>query len=402
MYIQYNWNKFRAIKYKHNNIVGINSIHRQRGTVIIFVTLLLTIIFSFTALAIDVGYLFVVRNELQNAADSAALAGANYLYGDLYKTSSVSCAQSNVTFPNWSCAESNTTAAIQLNKATNTTLTNGQVNYGYWNITGNPTGLQSTSIIPGIDNLPTVKVTISKSNGQNGGGIATFFAGIMGINTLDASATAVAVVASPGYTKDLFPVAITQCMYDKYWDSTTSPNGPKIDPITGHFYEIKIGAANQSGLCQGGQWTSFDLDTQNVPKIRDLIDYSTGAQQSSNPVILGMGDNTWIQSGVQASIYDKISDCMAATVNSCEYVVIPVVCFNSPTCDRLDTHAQTPITAFACIRLLEVNKTGSDKYVKAEMTMPSDSNCKISGGGIGPNYGVYMPPKLVNYSGNTY
>ena len=34
---------------------------------------------GFAALAIDVGYLFVVRNELQNAADAAALAGAGHL-----------------------------------------------------------------------------------------------------------------------------------------------------------------------------------------------------------------------------------------------------------------------------------------------------------------------------------
>ena len=39
---------------------------------------LLTLL-GFAALAIDVGYLFVVRNELQNAADAAALAGAGKL-----------------------------------------------------------------------------------------------------------------------------------------------------------------------------------------------------------------------------------------------------------------------------------------------------------------------------------
>ena len=35
------------------------------------------------ALAIDVNHLYVVKNELQNAADSGALAGAVALYADL-------------------------------------------------------------------------------------------------------------------------------------------------------------------------------------------------------------------------------------------------------------------------------------------------------------------------------
>ena len=44
--------------------------------------LLLFGLIGFIALAIDIGNLLVARNELQNAADAAALAGAQVLYND--------------------------------------------------------------------------------------------------------------------------------------------------------------------------------------------------------------------------------------------------------------------------------------------------------------------------------
>lgn len=56
----------------------------QNGAVIVLVAILLVVFLGVAALAIDVYHLFVVRNELQNAADAAALAGAKVLYYDFY------------------------------------------------------------------------------------------------------------------------------------------------------------------------------------------------------------------------------------------------------------------------------------------------------------------------------
>lgn len=52
----------------------------QRGVTVIIVALLILVFIGFAALAIDIGHLFVVRNELQNAADAGCLAGARFLY----------------------------------------------------------------------------------------------------------------------------------------------------------------------------------------------------------------------------------------------------------------------------------------------------------------------------------
>jgi Flp pilus assembly protein TadG len=58
----------------------------QRGAVIIVVAIaMLFFMIGFAALAVDVGYLYATKNELQNIADAGALAGAGKL-GQIYTT----------------------------------------------------------------------------------------------------------------------------------------------------------------------------------------------------------------------------------------------------------------------------------------------------------------------------
>lgn len=54
----------------------------HRGAVAIVVALSLVVLLGFGAFAIDFGNAYVVKNELQNAADAAALAGASVLFQD--------------------------------------------------------------------------------------------------------------------------------------------------------------------------------------------------------------------------------------------------------------------------------------------------------------------------------
>lgn len=54
----------------------------EKGGVLVMVTVALTALLGMTALAIDIGRLTVVKNELQNAADAGALAGTLALLND--------------------------------------------------------------------------------------------------------------------------------------------------------------------------------------------------------------------------------------------------------------------------------------------------------------------------------
>src|SRR3972149_7337901 len=49
----------------------------NRGQVLVIVALAFAVFLGFAALAVDVAYLYTVRNELQRCADAGALAGAS-------------------------------------------------------------------------------------------------------------------------------------------------------------------------------------------------------------------------------------------------------------------------------------------------------------------------------------
>ena len=51
----------------------------ESGAVAIITAILMVVFLGFLALAVDIGHLAAVKNELQNAADAAALAGARAL-----------------------------------------------------------------------------------------------------------------------------------------------------------------------------------------------------------------------------------------------------------------------------------------------------------------------------------
>jgi Flp pilus assembly protein TadG len=60
----------------------LTPLNNQRGVSIIFIAIVIVLLVMFIALAVDIGHLCVVRNELQNGADAGALAGARFLYNE--------------------------------------------------------------------------------------------------------------------------------------------------------------------------------------------------------------------------------------------------------------------------------------------------------------------------------
>jgi Flp pilus assembly protein TadG len=338
---------------------------KQRGSVSVLTVLMLPVMLAFAALAVDIAYFQVVRSELQNDADAAAMAGARYLYSG------------GAVTPNWSAAAQAAQSAIALNSAAGRGLSQGTVQTGYWNMANSPWSLQSLPMVPTVNDAPAVQVTVAKATGQNQGPVQTFFARILGIFTQPLQATAVAGPTSPNTIDSgvIFPFVMTRCMYDTYWNSNTYPPGPRSDPRTNRPYVFNLGSTYHYGPCSSGQWTSLLVDSNNVPTIRDLI-------SNRNPQALSIGQSIWVQPGTMTTLYQTTQACSAAGTRSCEYVVIAIV-------DNIDTHNHAPIRAFACLRFL--NAVSNRQYIQAEMS----ASCSVpSSSGIGTNYGVVSPPSL--------
>jgi Flp pilus assembly protein TadG len=168
-------------------------IKNNRGATIVIVAIFLTVLIGFVALAVDIGYMYATRNELQNVADAAALAGAGYL-GSVYATLSYSN-QQNYTFKRDDVfavvdqvAEKNKAAGLQIS------IVNSEDDLiiGTWN------GNTVDATLNGPD---AVQVT-ARRDGTANTAITSFFAQIIGINEIPLSAVATAALTGPAVVDD--------------------------------------------------------------------------------------------------------------------------------------------------------------------------------------------------------
>jgi Flp pilus assembly protein TadG len=336
---------------------------QPRGQALVTMAVALIALLGFGALAIDVGMMFLAKGELQNAADAAALAGAQEFY---YKDCA-DCPQSR-----WGFAEDSARANVTINQSMNANLVTGTVTSGWWNITGTPAGMQAKTKSPIVTgDAAAIRVVVQKAPGTNGGSVALLLARMFGGQSTQAiTASAVAVVSFPSVVgpKTTFPTAINNCMYGIFWDATT--NRPKIDPNTGAPYVFRIGSSYHYGACESGQWTSLLTDANDVPTVRGLI-------ENGNPDPLGIGTEIWIQPGTKNSLYNDV--VVPSTV------LLPVVQDVSTT-----THDQTPIVGFGPF-VITASVGGSDKYIEGHF---DDSYEVPASTGGGAYYGSVVPPSL--------
>lgn len=330
----------------------------DRGSVLIIVAILIAVLLGFAAFAVDVGHLMVVKNELHNAADATALSAANHLF----PPRGPAVSSPTPPQPDWQAAQSEALNMIQQNKSDKTSLQQVTVECGYWNLTHNPPGIQPTTITPGPNDAPAVRVTVSKSPGNNGGPVNMVFGSFVGKRTADVAAVATAVCYSPGTVKpeSLAPVAIPKSVADQY-QKYNSPSSP-INIGTPYLYPNSL----------AGQWTSFQMDANDVTTVRGLI-------QDGNPNQVSIGDQIWIEPGVKDSLYTGGGNNPSIQQNYAgQDIWLPVV----DTVLLDSTHTQAPVVGFILFHVISA-QGGSAKIITGYF----DSGMYSGGGPIGPNWG---------------
>lgn len=333
---------------------------RQRGAVILLLALLLPLFIGVSAYAIDVAYFFLVRHQLQNDADAAALAGARHLYDGMTST------------PSWSVAEQKAMAAVTFNRAAGAPLQDANVRSGYWNLSEVHPTLRTTTAPPAAYEAPAVEVSVSRASGVNGGPVKTIFLNYFGISSQTLQVSAVAGVASPGATR-IFPFAVANALFQTYWNAASSPVGPRIDPKTGKPYVFQLTGAS-------GGWVDLSATSNSAGLVSDWL-------LATAPVLTRVGQEVWPQPGTKASNYKDLSACSAAAKNpanrACEYVYMPVLA---------DVQAKTavPVLAFACMHVLDAAQ--GQQYILAEMS----TQCPVMPGqGVSAYYyGAKSSPAL--------
>ncbi len=234
----------------------------ERGATLVVVGLLLTVLVGFSALAIDIGYLYAARNELQNIADASALAAARKI-GMTYQGMTQAEQESYEWDKDKIVALVNDVA--QKNKAAGSAITIAadDVLIGHWAKIWSDNWQE----FPKVENLSqpdAVHVIARRDSLANGNGpISTFFARVIGIDTVDVEAKATAALTGVGSMAPgelPLPVGIS-----RFWfENLMANNGTFIGE------RIAFSPTTDPNACAG--WNSYDYTPPSDNKIRKILE----------------------------------------------------------------------------------------------------------------------------------
>lgn len=301
----------------------------RRGSIIVLAAACLIIAVAFVAFAVDIGYLSVVKTQLQNAADAAALAGANSL-----STSSSAAVSAAKTV---GLANSAAGHAVS--------IPDSDIELGSWD----PDALAFTALSGAAQaNADTVKVTCRCSN-QNGTSVTLFFAKVIGVTSADLNATAYAK-ASPsrcGLIIGLNSVTMSGSAYTDSYSSSLGAYGGGNSASKGH-------------VCSNGKITmsgSSAINGDAHPGIgKTVVDSSSnGVTGSTTPM-------------TKALSYAASDTSYAATHNNNNN--IPLTAQNK---DPLDSHNNFSLSGSDTITL------PAGTYYFAKLSLSGSSSISVNG-----------------------
>ncbi|MFC1610194.1 TadG family pilus assembly protein [Myxococcota bacterium] len=334
----------------------------QQGAVLVVVALLMVVFVAFAALAIDIGHLYVVRNELQNAADAGALAGARVLY-----------LESDGTQVNAGASEVATAAAVSnLSERLPVEVGVGDAQRGHWSFTTRTFtpndnlqpaelwGVSTQDLDLDIDFINAVKVTARREAIP----AASFFAQALGYGGLPLRAEAVAYL---GFAGSLHPgdgdqpIAICDAAINT--DGVYTCNvGRMISSGQGDSTPINTGAwsdFNQDDPCSGGT---------NSNAIRELV------CEEGNVGSLLLGDDMALTNGQVDTALQDLMQCWTAATNQIVpwNMTLPVIKCGGST----DLHVTTcaPIIGAVNVNILWINRQTDPQYNDVPVQMAGVNN----------------------------
>jgi Flp pilus assembly protein TadG len=175
---------------------------REQGIITPVLAACLAMGLGLLAMTVDLGQLFVAKNELQNIADAAALAGAKRLIQ--------AKDPANPGLAAVYCSEAISTAQAVAgdNKSFGATMAiaDADVTLGQWNLTTGSFTKTGCSTNP-MD-VTAIQVTVRR-DGTDNPSMASFFGGILGSPQMNSSATAVAYLGLAGTSSLTIPFAVS-------------------------------------------------------------------------------------------------------------------------------------------------------------------------------------------------
>jgi Flp pilus assembly protein TadG len=334
--------------------------NRRRGNVLAMTALLMTALIAFLAFAIDLGYLYAVRVELQRSADSAAIAAA----WELIDKDGKAGTQTPATLASTASTKASQFAALnQVGKAA-PTLGSGDISVGYIANPANPGDALASTPVGLLPNA--VKVRVQRTSNQNGQ-VPLFFARVLGVDqaALEADATAAYISTFSGFKApadgsnlNILPFALDE---DTWNDLPTNgldgwAYNPDSKTVTAgadgvkevNLYPQGTGSPGNRGTVDigGSNNSTADIARQILYGISaaDLA-YLGGTLEFDDTGVLHLNGDTGISAGVKDELMSIIGKPR----------LIPI--FRSVV--GPGNNADYTIVKFVGIRILDVKLTGS-------------------------------------------
>jgi Flp pilus assembly protein TadG len=304
-------------------------VHDHSGVAAVFTAVIIAVLLGFAAMVIDVGHVMVARGELQNAADSAALAGARGYFPNSPPAGPLTpdCDAAKAAAVNYVNQNYADTLALQIDSV-------NDIKTGVWNW-GSPgsfvekTQTDLNSFKPSGSTVLAIQVTVRKAPGaSNNNPVAMSLASLFGVTEMNVQAAAVAVNDLPLGSNPFcgtFIFAIPDCLANAACGASDKK------------YTVKF--SNDFNDTSG--WASF---TQN-PNANDLKCLADSIGGPCGVKLAGGCDSSsycqppervkcpgctpvYVQNGVDASVIMALRDALQAYTEVCHKpleLLIPVV-----------------------------------------------------------------------------
>jgi hypothetical protein len=295
----------------------------ERGNILPLIAVLLLLIFGFAAMVIDLGWLFVVRGELQNAADAGALAGVVELVNngeDFAQTIAVTFATEDGQF--------------RLNR----------------------TSPKADAVDVTVLGPETLQVLISRAEGTAAGPVPTIFARIWGKETAEVRAVAVATLdhrvvgVGPGI---LLPIGVKDTwLVDGDGDGLPDPKDiyPHIQSESNFGLLDLDGGANSNDDIK--KWIEYGYDDYLIiPE-----DGCKCLKLEGDPGISGGSLTTFLESQynnrVVLPVFNKVTGAEAGTLYHVIGFVGVIITDVKLTGDQAGRYIDVTFTEFASTKLI--------------------------------------------------
>jgi Flp pilus assembly protein TadG len=326
----------------------------KKGISLVLIALLLAVLFMLAGLAIDISYMYYVKNQLQVAADAAALAGVALI------SNSNDLVQANARAEAIIFAAKNSAAGIPVEVITDNTNTlsdNNDITVGNWNATRDPKYLAGQTPVNAIEVRPQRVQGLSGSRGAVRVFIGQVFR-LIGINWGYLSARASAIASRHPLEVG---VSIAICL-DTCKPGVIDPGGTLLywAPYPHEVIPGNVGIA----------WTSFNTTSQATEKDK-IISFFCGATQDvcNLTVYTSNGYNNDLARQFRCAFKNPLYDsdnktcsdgaCDSATDNVTSWsVLVPI--FTSPDgCPPGDQPAPDTVVQYGKLNIIEVYASGS-------------------------------------------